>query len=148
MTLTTAQATVLGRSVVAFRDRWDLAGIMAAIDKLATDPRHPAAIWQQVVLRACDPKSATPEALLWPVETEATVRAFPSQPSDRDPVCGVHGSNIVDVAGVFVCCRDEGNDDTTAPSYLRVGRSPAPPDFRKNVAARIEANRAAKEAAK
>lgn len=122
--LTTAQATVLGRSVVAFRQQWDLAGVMTFIDQLATDPRPAMVLWQQVVTRAADPRSLTPKALLDPLPAEAVVRRLPEPPRHDDPACLEHGGTIRNADGAFVCCVFD--HDPNPPAYLRVGTSNGP----------------------
>lgn len=126
MTLTTAQATVAGRCVAAFRG-WDLAGCMAYIDPMMTDPRPAGELLRQIVWRATDPRSESPKALAFPLDQpEVTVRTItPAPPRHDDPACEVHGGTIRDDQGRYACCRFD--HEPTPPAYLRVGTSGGPP---------------------
>lgn len=149
--LTTAQATVLGRSVVAFVERWDLSGVMTFIDQLATDPRPAIVLWQQVVTRAADPRSLTPKALLEPLPTEAVIRALPADPPPNSPTAGVgtvwcatHLCNTtLRPDGERACCYFD-RMETASPSPVRPvvasfrGAVPPPVDFRQRVQAAKE----------
>lgn len=142
--LTTAQATVLGRSVVAFRQQWELAGVMTFIDQLATDPRPAIVLWQQVVTRAADPRSLTPKALLEPLPVEAQVRRLPEPPSRDDPACPEHGGTIRDDQGRYACCKYDA--DPKPPAYLRCGVSAGPSvEARELIETRLGPRRRARE---
>jgi hypothetical protein len=137
--LTTAQGTVLGRSVVAFRDRWDLAGVMTYVDKLAADPRPWNVLWVQVVTRAADPKSLTPEALMWPL-VDGPSQAFTPPPRTDDPACEKCGSQTRRQDGTCHGCyldqlvdRDLGGDRPAPPPFRPTALPPA--DFRQRVEA-------------
>jgi hypothetical protein len=140
----------LGDLLVTLRPDWDAESWhRMAVDKallqLAADPRSPFELCEQAVHNARNAANRTPECVLRPLDSEATVRTItPTPPRHDDPACPEHGGTIRDDNGTFACCKYD--HDPKPPAYLRCGTSAGPSDeARELIETRLGPHRRARE---